>query len=178
MQCRSTSRQRTSISSTSGCHFANGCFRIPTRNTRKASGSGDSEMDHREHPNWHTSRRAVCDFIGACLQDEVDVPISARQRLAGLLDMLCTQSDWHLDQDKRTILNRDDQLTEAINTTRGRALENLVNFGFWVRRHDDKAEVLEIKATLEKKVQFGSRVSADASGVRYPGHALWFDFRS
>ena len=108
----------------------------------------------REHPYWHTSRRAVCDFIEACLQDEVDVPISARERLAGLLDMLCTQSDWRLDQDEPTLLNQDDPLSEAINTTRGSALENLVNFGFWVRRHDDKAEVTEMKAILEKR--FGS----------------------
>ena len=116
--------------------------------------SGRFGDESRESPNWHTSRRAVCDFIKACLQEDVDVPISARQRLAGLLDMLCTQYDWHLDQDNSTLLNRDDQLTEAINTTRGRALENLVNFGFWVRRHDDKAEVPEVTAILEKR--FGS----------------------
>ena len=114
-------------------------------------GSGRLGDASREHPNWHTSRRAVCDFIEACLQEDLDVPISAREQLAELLDMLCTQSDWRLDQDRPTLLNRDDQLTEAINTTRGRALENLVNFGFWVRRHDDKAEVPEVKAILEKR---------------------------
>ena len=81
---------------------------------------------------WHTSRRAVCDFIEACLPAaqyaaqaglklDVDVPLSFRGQLGRLLDMLCTQYDWHLDQDNLTLLNRDDQLTEAINTTRARA---------------------------------------------------------
>ena len=114
----------------------------------------------RESPNWHTSRRAVCDFIEACLPAaqyaaqaglKLDVPLSFRGQLGRLLDMLCTQYDWHLDQDNSTLLNRDDQLTEAINTTRGCALENLVNFGFWVRRHDNKADVSEMKAILEKR---------------------------
>ncbi len=113
--------------------------------------SGRFGDESRESPNWHTSRRAVCDFIEVCLQEDVDVPISVRQRLAGLLDMLCTQYDWRLDQDKPTLLDRDNPLTEAINTTRGRALENLVNLGFWVRRHDDKAEVPEMTAILEKR---------------------------
>ena len=114
----------------------------------------------RESPNWHTSRRAVCDFIEACLPAaqyaaqaglKLDVPLSFRGQLGRLLDMLCTQYDWHLDQDNSTLLNRDDQLTEAINTTRGRALENLVNFGFWVRRHDDRADFPEMKAIFEKR---------------------------
>ena len=139
----------------------------PDQEHEEGFGIGRLGDASREHPYWRTSRRAVCDFIEACLQEEVDVPISARQRLAGLLDMLCTQSDWHLDQDKRTLLNRDDQLTEAINTTRGCALENLVNFGFWVRRHDDKAEVTEMKAILEK------RFSSEAEyPLTLPEHAI------
>lgn len=105
----------------------------------------------RESPNWHTSRRAVCDFVEACMHDEVDVLLWAREDLAGLLEMLCTQYDWRLDVERQVLLNRDDQLTEAMITTRGRALENLVKFGFWVRRRDEKAEVSELKAVIEKR---------------------------
>ena len=106
----------------------------------------------REHPNWHTSRRAVCDFIETCIAEDVDVPLSARENLAGLLEMLCTQYDWRLESHSPVILNRDDQLTEAINTTRGRALENLFKFGYWVRRHDDEAEISELKEIIGKRV--------------------------
>ena len=132
----------------------------PDPENDEAVGIGRLGDASRESPNWHISRRAVCDFIEACLPAaqyaaqaglKLDVPLSFRGQLGRLLDMLCTQYDWHLDQDNSTLLNRDDQLTEAINTTRGCALENLVNFGFWVRRHDDKAEVPEIKAILEKR---------------------------
>ena len=123
--------------------------------------------ESREHPNWHTSRRAVCDFIEACLKSDVDVPLLFRGQLERLLEMLCTQYDWHLDQDKPTLLDRDNPLTEAINTTRGRALENLVNFGLWVRRHDDKADVPEVKAILER------RLSSEAEyPLTLPEHAI------
>ena len=110
---------------------------------------GDTSRTNR---SWRSSRRAVGDFVELCLKDEVKVPISARERLARLLETLCTQFDWQLDRDDPVLLNRDDPLTDAINSTRGRALDNLVNFGHWVRRHDAGAGVPEITAILEKRL--------------------------
>ncbi len=107
--------------------------------------------ESRENPHWHSARRAVGDFVGACIAEDVDVPISAREHLAKLLDLLCTQFDWRLDEDKPVLLNRSDQLMEAINNTRSRALQSLVNFGFWLQRHDSKADVSEVTTTLEKR---------------------------
>ena len=104
----------------------------------------------QENPSWRYPRRTVCDFVEVCLKQEVNVPISAREQLAELLEMLCTQFDWALDRDQPVLLNRD-PLTEAINTTRGLALDNLDNFVNWVYRHDDKAEVHEIIPILEKR---------------------------
>ena len=101
----------------------------------------------RENPSWRYSRRAVITFVEDCLKEEINVPISYRERLAEILEMLCTQFDWVLNQE----LNQDDPLTKAINCTRGLALENLVNFGLWMRRHDDKTEVSEITTILEKR---------------------------
>ena len=104
-----------------------------------------------ETPRWHTARRAVCNFIETCLELESEVPISNREHLGCLLGMLCTQYDWLLDQKEQTPLNGDDRLIEAIDTTRGRALENLVRMGLWVRRRDDDAEITEMKEILEKR---------------------------
>ena len=104
----------------------------------------------RENPSWSSSRRAVCDFVEVCLKDEVNVPISARKQLVKILETLCTQFDWALDRNQPVLLNSD-PLTEAINTTRSRALDNLSNFVSWVHRHDDKAEVHEIMPILEKR---------------------------
>lgn len=108
----------------------------------------------RENADWQSSRRAVGDFVGACLQKDVNVSISERDRLASLLDTLCTQYDRQLDDNEPVLLNRDDQLTEAINITRSRALENLVDFGYWVRRQmpNDQADTPEVFTVLEKRL--------------------------
>ena len=108
----------------------------------------------KEHPDWQSSRRAVGDFIEICLKKDVDVPITAREHLASLLDKLCTQYDRRLDDDDPVLLNRDDQLNEAINNTRSRALDKLVAFGYWVRRQreDDQADTPEVFTILEKRL--------------------------
>ena len=113
----------------------------------------------REHRNWHTSRRAVCDFVETCIEEDADVPLRFREHIASVLNVLCTEYDWRLDKGKPVLLNRDDQFTEAINTTRGRALENLVKFGFWVRRHDDVAEISELKEIIGKRVSSEAKCS-------------------
>ena len=107
--------------------------------------------ESRENPNWHNSRRAVGDFIGVCLEEDVDVPLSVREQLARLLEMLCTQFDLWLDHGKRVPLNRNDPLTEGINNTRSYALQALVKFGSWLRRHDSESEGLEVTMILEKR---------------------------
>ena len=48
-------------------------------------------------------------------------------------------------------LNRNDLIDEAINNTRGRSLETLVKFGFWLRRHDSGSEAREMTTVLEKR---------------------------
>ena len=117
----------------------------------------EHEGDHREtdesreNPDWSSTRRAVCDFISTCLDKDIDVPVSVQEQLAKLLEMLCTQFDWHLDENKPFTLNRHDPLTEGINNTRSRALQELINFGFWLRRHDSKDEVSEVTTILEKR---------------------------
>ena len=108
--------------------------------------------ESRRHPDWQSARRAVGDFVGMCLTKKVNVPITARNGLASLVDELCTQYDSGLDDEEPGLQNQDDQFEEAYINTRSRALEYLVDFGLWVRRHDGKADVPEIKAILEKRL--------------------------
>ena len=112
---------------------------------------GTQGDESRENPNWYNSRRAVGDFIEVCLKEDVDVPISARRQLSTLLKMLCTQFDSWLDRAKRHLLNQNDLITEGINNTRSRALEALIQFGFWLRRHDSESEVPEVTTILERR---------------------------
>ena len=121
----------------------------------------------REDVSWRSSRRAVGDFVQMCLKEEVNVPISAREELASLLESLCTQYDWGLDRERSDLLTPDDPLTDAINTTRGRALENLIDFGIWVRRHKTKADVCEITSILEQRFHHDAVYS-----LTMPEHAL------
>ena len=113
--------------------------------------------ESKEHPDWESSRRAVGDFIEMCVEKDVNAPLSAREHLAALLSKLCTQYDRWLDDDEPVLLNRNDPLTEAINNTRSRALKDLINFGYWVRRQlgDDVADTPEVFAILEKRIGAG-----------------------
>ncbi len=112
--------------------------------------------ESRENREWYSLREIVLGFINTCLKKGVDVPVEARGQLAKLLEMLCTQYDRHLDQQEEDILNRNDLIDEAINNTRGRALEALLQFGFWLRRHDSDSEASEVTMILEKR--FGPEV--------------------
>ncbi len=107
--------------------------------------------ESRINKNWTNARRMVGDFIGVCLEKETDVPITFRKQLEKILKMLCTQYDWNLDESNPNRLYRNDLLTEGINNTRSRALEDLVKFGYWLRRHEPECEVPEIITILEKR---------------------------
>ena len=115
--------------------------------------------ESREKPNWHNPRRAVGDLIEVGLEEDVDVPISAREQLAKLLEMLCTQFDSWLDRGKQVFLDQNDPYAEGINNTRSRALEMVIRYGIWLRRHDSVSEVPEMTTILEKRF---------ASGTKYP----------
>ena len=111
--------------------------------------------ESKEHSDWRSSRRAVGEFVEMCVGKDVDVPISARDHLASLLNELCTQYDRRLDENEPVFLNRDDPLTEAINNTRSRALESLVDFGYWVRRQlkNEQAATPEVFTILGKRFE-------------------------
>ena len=114
--------------------------------------------ESRETANWFNSRRAVGDFIRTCLEKDVDVPIVARGQLAKILETLCTQFDSDLDKNLNSIDPRIDPLAEGINSTRGRALEDLIKFSFWLRRYDSACEVPELTTILEKRFTQGGGV--------------------
>jgi len=112
--------------------------------------------DSKEYPSWQSARRTVGDYVGECIDKKINIPISSRARLAKVLEKLCTNYDRILDDDEIAYLDRNDQLNKAINNTRSRALENLVEFGYWVRRHEgDKIEVPEVFFVLDTRMTSG-----------------------
>ncbi len=120
--------------------------------SERVEGQSEPRDESRAHPDWGNSRRAVVDFIDACVNKDTNAPVSARDGIANLLRQVCSQLDWGLDHDRPVLLNQDDPITEAINNTRSRALESLVNFGFWVRRHLPEDNLPEVISILEKRI--------------------------
>ena len=110
---------------------------------------GNEEL--RENPDWSNTRRAICDFISICLKKGVDVPLTVRGVLGRLLERLCTQYEKRLDENIPVMLDQYDPLTEGINNTRSLALQELVNFSFWLRRHDSECEFSELTTILENR---------------------------
>lgn len=133
----------------------------------RVKGFSEPREESRDHPDWGSSRRAVVDFIDECVNEDTDTPVTARKGLADLLQQVFSQSDGRLDHDHSVLLNRDDPITEAINNTRSRALESLINFGFWVRRHLPEDKLTEVTDTLSRRM-------ADNAAFRLtrPEHAL------
>lgn len=114
--------------------------------------------ESREHPDWSRSRRAVVDFIDSCLSKDNETPVAARDGLAKLLQQVCTQPDWRLDNDRPVLLNQDRPITEAINNTRSRALDSLVNFGFWIRRALPEDNISEVVGILNLRIAKNSEI--------------------
>ena len=105
----------------------------------------------RGTPHWHSSRRAVGDFVEACIEAGADAAVSASHQLTKLLDALCTEFDWRLDNNQPVLLDRDEPFTEAINNTRSRALGSLVKFGLWLKGNDPETDISFVLETLEKR---------------------------
>ena len=108
--------------------------------------------ESRDNPNWHSSRRAVGDFLRTCVEEEVSAPVSARGQIAKLLAMLCTQFDWRLDRNEPVFHGQKDHVGEAINNTRSRALESLIKFGLWLKRNGKEADTSFVTEILELRI--------------------------
>lgn len=120
--------------------------------TAHVEGQPEPKDKSRDYPDWGGSRRAVVEFIDACVSGGTDAPITARNSLAALLGQVCNQPDWRLDHGSPGALNRNGPIHEAINNTRSRALGSLVHFGFWVRRQLPDDQLPEVTEILSKRL--------------------------
>ena len=120
----------------------------PDQEREDDTGNGDKSKDN---PFWGSSRQAVVDLIGTCIEKEVNVPYAYQEQLINLLDTICTQFDWRLDRSKPVLINGNDQLTEAINNTRSRALQCLIELGTWLQDWDTNADLRTVTSVLENR---------------------------
>ena len=134
------------------------------KDSSAASGEKSSETS-KSNPNWDSARRQVVDFLGQCVDKEKGVGPEWRERIIALLKAACVAEDLFLDKDRPLVTPRD-YLTDAINTTRGRALEDLLDYGYWVRGHEgEKADVSDIFEVLDRRL-------SGSPALTYPERAL------
>ena len=108
--------------------------------------------DTPDDPRWCSSRETVSTFIEVCLKKLEDLPVSAREHIAKLLEALCMHADRYLDQRAEDNLSESNFIDEAINNPRGRALKDFISFSSWLRRYDSDYEATGLTATLEKRL--------------------------
>jgi hypothetical protein len=119
---------------------------IVSQQDKTPAGERPSEIS-RVKPNWSSARQQVVDFIGVCISKDVNVDVAWQSRIFHVLEQICVAPDYYLDSDTPTIKPRD-YLTDAINTTRGRALENLLQYGFWTKRHVPDDNLIDLFSVL------------------------------
>lgn len=102
--------------------------------------------------SWHDARMAVGDLVDELFNDGVEPPVEMRKAIESLLGEMCTQYDWRLDEGHTVLLGRDDQLTEAINTLRSKALMRLIEFGLWSADIGADDGVEATKAILDSRL--------------------------
>ena len=123
------------------------CCRVLIHTDHKVEDAKKRAEESNEIPEWYTPRRTVGDFIGALFEKNVDVPSSAYNQLTRVFDLLCTQSDWCLNRN----LNQFTPFTQGLNCVRSRALQNLLNFGLWLRSHNRLPERSAVTRILETR---------------------------
>ena len=135
------------------------CNRVLLHTEHQMANDRKQADESSEVPEWYSLRWTVGDFIRVCLDRDTDMPVSAQEQLGNLLDTLCTQFDWYLDRE--TTLNRlqTDLADTGINNPRGKALKDLINFGFWLRRHKLDSESRGVTKILEKRFATDSQYS-------------------
>ena len=123
------------------------CCRVLIHTDHRVEDAKKRAEESKEIPEWYTPRRTVGDFIGALFEKNVDVPSSAYNQLTKLFDLLCTQSDWCLNRNP----NQFTPFTQGLNCVRSRALQNLLNFGLWLRSHNRLPERSAVTRILETR---------------------------
>ncbi len=127
------------------------CNRVLLYIEHKLANDRKQADESSEVPKWNNPRWTVGELIRACLDKDTNTPVSARTHLGNLLDTLCTQFDWYLDRETTPNKPQTDLADKGINNPRGKALKDLINFGFWLRRHNLESESREVTRILEKR---------------------------
>ena len=106
----------------------------------------------KDQPYWGAARRAVCDFVDACVRSDAHAVSECAGQITAILQALCNQYDGHLDEDAPLYGGRERWIDEAVNATRSRALSSLVTFGLRLRRNHPDADTAPVMGILDLRI--------------------------
>ena len=106
----------------------------------------------KDEPYWGAARRAVCDFLDVCVRSDARAVSECAGQITTLLQTLCNQYDWHLDEDAPSYGGRERWISEAVNATRSRALSSLVTFGLRLKLNHPYADTTPVTDILDLRI--------------------------
>lgn len=119
-----------------------------------------------EDTNWQWSRQQIASFLHSRMRS---FPKSYRERVWGILSNLFMDNDPSPEEEKRSIEGNSDPFTIAINSTRGEALQAIIEYGLWIRDSDNKADISEVFEALDWFIENDKLLSTRAVlGHLYP----------
>jgi hypothetical protein len=122
--------------------------------------------------SWSSSHSAVRSFTAKCMSEKTELPQVWRDQIFNLLEQLCTGRDVHLEEKEEGTYNRNAHslVSTAINRTRSQALENLFDYGNWVRKAaDTNCELPEVTDLIDQRLA-GTPELVDAERVSLAMH--------
>lgn len=115
--------------------------------------------DHlKDNSSWHSSHRAVIDFIKNCIKqiakEQKNPQEQVIEKIIEILKLFYTQFDHELDQNQDKISkNATNYLHIAVNNTRCRALEQLLQFAYDLKENNPSEDVSKIFSVLEERLK-------------------------
>jgi hypothetical protein len=117
-------------------------------------GDGREDADP-ERRSWSSSHAAVRSFTAKCMSEKTELAQVWRDQIFNLLEQLCTGRDVHLEEKEEGTYNRNAHslVSTAINRTRSQALEDLFDYGNWVRKAaGTNCELPEVTALIDLRL--------------------------
>jgi hypothetical protein len=147
-------------------------------NVPQNSGSEERKDADPKKCSWASSRSAVKSFAAKCVTEKVGLSQEWRKQIFSVYSQLCSGKDIHLDSRKVTIRNAHNLVSTAINQTRSQALENLIDYGQWVRKaRGNQSELPEVTKLIDQRLT-GNPELSDAEHVLLAmrfGAICWID---
>ena len=85
------------------------------------------------HASWRPTRQEIATLVGAGMKARpTEVPFAQRVQVWSILSALCDDAEPSAEEEAASTL---DPLTLSLNRVRGVALNQLADYGLWVRRH-------------------------------------------